>query len=85
MHLLICGAGQQVNKLFSVNFPGGAGSIDILGKMFLSVPFSSAGCRTGNGDQLSSSQAEPGQAISTQMLLTIPPFPVRHPALGHGT
>ena len=29
------------------------------------VPWSSPGCRTGNGEKLSSSQAEPGQAIKS--------------------
>ena len=38
------------------------------------------GCRPGNVEKLSSSQAEPGQAIkSVQLLLSFPPFPVRHP------
>ena len=29
------------------------------------IPFSSAGCRAGNGDKLSSTQAEPGQSINS--------------------
>ena len=40
----------------------------------------SAGSRTGNGEKLSSSQVRP----STQLLLSFPPFPVRHPDLQHG-
>ena len=35
-------------------------------------------CRPGNGDQLRSSQAEPGQAIKSAVAY-FPPFPVRHP------
>ena len=33
--------------------------------MCVYVPFAMAGCRPGNGDQLSSTQAEPGQAITS--------------------
>ena len=42
------------------------------------VPGPIAGCRSGNGEKLSCSQAEPGQAINSA------PFPVRHPAIGPG-
>ena len=34
-------------------------------KKRLYVPFSIAGCRSGNGEKLSCSQAEPGQAINS--------------------
>ena len=49
-----------------------------------SLPFSSAGCRTGNGEKVSTTQAEPGQAINSDVAY-FPPFPVRHPALENGT
>ena len=35
------------------------------GESIPNVPFSSARCRTGNGKKLSSTQAEPGQAINS--------------------
>ena len=31
------------------------------------IPGDPIGCRTGNGDQLSSNQAEPGQAINSDV------------------
>ena len=41
------------------------------------------GCGTGNGEKISSSQDEPDQAIN-QLLLSFPPFPVRHPVRSPG-
>ena len=48
------------------------------------VPGSAPGCLTVNREKLSSTQAEPVQAIKSGVAY-FPPFPVRHPGADHGT
>ena len=50
-----------------------------------SLPGSAPGCRSGNGEKLSSTQAESGQAIKSAVAFNFPPFPVRHPGADPGT
>ena len=47
--------------------------------IFPSVQGHRTGCRTGNGNQLSAAPKQSQGRQSNQLLLTFPPFPVRHP------
>ena len=57
------------------------------GLLFAFIPFFQYRARAQDGEKLSTQAVHKQSQVrqSNQLLLIFPPFPVRHPALGHGT